>query len=294
MRSVRMLATFLMLATAAWSQGMTKGIMSPPASVRPPYLENVGIEQRLDAQVPPDLAFTDDTGKPVKLGDYFAKKPLILNLVYYKCPMLCGEALAGLSGAMKMIKFDVGNEYEVVTVSFNPKETTADAAAKKAEFIKRYGRPGAATGWHFLTGDKENIDAVAKAVGWKYAYDPRSGQYAHASAIMLLTPEGRVSRYFYGIEYSAKDIQFGIMDASQNKIGSIADQVVLYCYHYDPATGKYGAVVSNMLKLGGGLTIVLLGGLLLILFRLERIAPRRAWDDTKSGHAGLKPTGYVR
>jgi len=294
MRSVRMLAIFLTLATAAWSQGMTKGIMSPPASVRPPYLENVGIEQRLDAQVPPDLAFTDDAGKPVKLGDYFGKKPLILNLVYYKCPMLCGEALAGLSGAMKMIKFDVGNEYEVVTVSFNPKETTADAATKKAEFIKRYGRPGAAAGWHFLTGSPDSINALTKAVGFQYQYDAARNQYAHATAIMVLTPQGHISRYFYGVDFPPKDLRMGLVEASQEKIGNAVDQVLLYCYHYDPATGKYGAVVSNMLKLGGGLTIVLLGGLLLILFRLERIAPRRAWDDTKSGHSGLKPTGYVR
>jgi protein SCO1/2 len=285
---------FALLATTAWSQGMTKGIMSPPASVRPPYLENVGIEQRLDAQVPPDLAFIDDTGKTVKLGDYFGKKPLILNLVYYKCTMLCGEALAGLNGAMKMIKFDVGKEFEVVTVSFNPKETTADAAAKKAEFIKRYGRSGAAAGWHFLTGSPESINALTKAVGFQYQYDAARNQYAHATAIMVLTPQGHISRYFYGVDFPPKDLRMGLVEASHEKIGNAVDQVLLYCYHYDPATGKYGAVVTNMLKLGGGLTIILLGGLLLILFRLERSAPRRAWDDTKSGHSGLKPSGHVR
>ena len=273
---------------------MSKGIMSPPANVRPPYLENVGIEQHLDAQIPADLAFTDDAGRPVKLGDYFRKKPLILNLVYYKCPMLCGEALAGLSGAMKMIKFDVGNEFEVVTVSFNPKETSADADAKKAEFVKRYGRPGAAAGWHFLTGPAESINALTKAVGFQYQYDAARNQYAHATAIMVLTPQGHISRYFYGVDFPPKDLRMGLVEASQEKIGNAVDQVLLYCYHYDPATGKYGAVVSNMLKLGGGLTIVLLGGLLLILFRLERIAPRRAWDKTKSAQSGLNHTGYVR
>ncbi len=293
-RSAHTLAIFLTLATAAWSQAMSKGIMSPPANVRPPYLENVGIEQRLDAQVPPDLAFTDDVGRAVKLGDYFGKKPLILNLVYYKCPMLCGEALAGLSASMKMIKFDVGKEFEVVTVSFNPKETTADADAKKAEFIKRYGRPGAAGGWHFLTGSPESINALTKAVGFQYQYDAARNQYAHATAIMVLTPQGHISRYFYGVDFPPKDLRMGLVEASHEKIGNAVDQVLLYCYHYDPATGKYGAVVSNMLKLGGGLTIVLLGGFLFILFRLERIAPRRAWDDTKSGHSGLKQTGYVR
>jgi protein SCO1/2 len=292
--AARAVLVLLLLATTAWSQGMSKGIMSPPASVRPPYLENVGIEQRLDAQAPPDLAFIDDSGKPVKLGDYFGKKPLILNLVYYKCTMLCGEALAGLNGAMKMIKFDVGKEFEVVTVSFNPKETTADAAAKKAEFIKRYGRPGAAAGWHFLTGSPESINALTKAVGFQYQYDAARNQYAHATAIMVLTPQGHISRYFYGVDFPPKDLRMGLVEASHEKIGNAVDQVLLYCYHYDPATGKYGAVVTNMLKLGGGLTIVLLGGLLLILFRLERSAPRRAWDDTKSGQSGLKPSGYVR
>jgi protein SCO1 len=288
------LAALVLLASNAFGQAMSKGIMSPPANVRPPYLENVGIEQRLDAQVPPDLAFTDDAGRPVKLGDYFGKKPLILNLVYYKCPMLCGEALAGLSGAMKMIKFDVGNEFDVVTISFNPKETTADADAKKAEYVRRYGRPGAAKGWHFLTGSPESINALTKAVGFQYQYDAARNQYAHATAIMVLTPQGHISRYFYGVDFPPKDLRMGLVEASQEKIGNAVDQVLLYCYHYDPATGKYGAVVSNMLKLGGGLTIVLLGGLLLILFRLERIAPRRAWDDTKSGQSGLKQTGYVR
>jgi protein SCO1/2 len=284
----------LFLATTAWGQAMSKGIMSPPASVRPPYLQNVGIEQRLDAQVPADLAFVDDTGRPVKLGDYFGKKPLILNLVYFNCTMLCGEALAGLSGSMKMIKFDAGNEFDVVTVSFNPKETTAEAAIKKAEYLKRYGRPGAAAGWHFLTGPAESINALTKAVGFQYQYDAERNQYAHATAIMVLTPQGRISRYFYGVDFPPKDLRMGLVEASQNKIGNAVDQVLLYCYHYDPATGKYGAVVSNMLKLGGGLTILLLGGLILILLRLERIAPRRAWDQDKSGNAALSQTRYVR
>jgi len=284
----------LILATTAWGQAMSKGIMSPPASVRPPYLQNVGIEQRLDAQVPPDLAFVDDTGRPVKLGDYFGKKPLILNLVYYNCTMLCGEALAGLSGSMKMIKFDAGNQFDVVTVSFNPKETATDAAAKKVEYLKRYGRPGAAAGWHFLTGPAESINALTKAVGFQYQYDAARNQYAHATAIMVLTPQGRISRYFYGVDFPPKDLRMGLVEASQNKIGNAVDQVLLYCYHYDPATGKYGAVVSNMLKLGGGLTILLLGGLILILLRLERIAPRRAWDQSKSGNPALSQTRYVR
>jgi len=288
MRFVAVLLALLTIATAqVWSQGMTQGIMSPPANARPPYLTNVGIEQHLDAQVPADLAFTDDTGHPVKLGDYFSKKPLILNLVYYNCPMLCGEALAGLTGSMKMIKFDVGNEFEVLTVSFNPQETPQLAAEKKKDYLKRYGRPGAATGWHFLTGSPDSINALTKAVGFQYQYDAARNQYAHATAIMVLTPQGRISRYFYGVDFPPKDLRMGLVEASEGKIGNAVDQVLLYCYHYDPAAGKYGAVVSNMLKLGGALTILFIGVMILILIRLERIAPHRGWDRNPH-QAGLR------
>jgi protein SCO1/2 len=274
-----------LLTAAALGQGMTKGIMSPPSNVRPPSLQNVGIEQHLDAQVPPDLTFVDDAGRSVKLGDYFGKKPLILNLVYYNCTMLCGEALAGLTGAMKMVKFNVGEEFDVITVSFNPQETPAIAGAKKKEYLTRYGRPGAASGWHFLTGPAESINALTKAVGFQYQYDPETNQYAHATAIMVLTPQGRISRYFYGVDFPPKDLRMGLVEASQGKIGNAVDAVLLYCYHYDPATGKYGAIVGNILKLGAGLTILLLGGLLLILFRLEKAAPpRRNWREVKAGH----------
>ena len=266
---------------------MSKGIMSPPANVRPPYLTNVGIEQRLDAQVPADLSFIDDTGRAVRLGDYFGKKPLILNLVYYNCPMLCGEALAGLSASMRMVKFEVGNEFEVVTVSFNPQETPQLAAAKKAEYLKRYGRANAADGWHFLTGPADSINVLTKAVGFQYQYDAAKNQYAHATAIMVLTPQGRISRYFYGVEFPPKDLRMGLVEASQGKIGNAVDQVLLYCYHYDPATGKYGAIVSNMLKVGGALAILFVGALILILLRLERIAPRKGWDHVKPHQAGL-------
>jgi len=279
-----LLALLTIASSHALSQGMSQGVMSPPANVRPPYLENVGIEQRLDAQVPADLAFVDDAGRPVKLGDYFGKKPLILNLVYYNCTMLCGEALAGLSGSMKMIKFDVGNEFDVVTVSFNPKETPEIAAAKKADYVKRYGRPGAAAGWHFLTGPPESINALTKAVGFQYQYDPTKNQYAHATAIMVLTPDGRIARYFYGVDFPPKDLRMGLVEASQGKIGNLTDQVLLYCYHYDPSVGKYGAVVSNMLKIGGGLTILLVGGLLFILIRLDHNAAHRGWDRSEVRH----------
>ena len=286
-KAVRTCLALLLVGAAScvpgWGQAMTKGIMSPPTSVRPPYLQNVGIEQHLDGQVPPDLAFVDDAGRAVKLGDYFGKKPLILNLVYYNCTMLCGEALAGLSGSMKMVKFNVGDQFDVVTVSFNPNETPAIAAEKKKDYLKRYGRPGAATGWHFLTGPAESINALTKAVGFQYQYDPKSNQYAHATAIMVLTPQGRISRYFYGVDYPPKDLRMGLVEASQGKIGNAVDAVLLYCYHYDPATGKYGAIIANILQIGAGFTILLLGGLLLILFRLDKAAQRRHLTQLKAG-----------
>ena len=265
----------VLLAGSASAQ-MNNGVMSPPANTRPPRLENVGIEQRLDAQLPPDLIFRDENGKAVRLGDYFGRKPLILNLVYYNCTMLCGEALAGLSSAMRLIKFDVGNEFDVVTVSFDPRETPEMAAAKKADYVKRYGRAGAAGGWHFLTGQPESINALTKAVGFQYQYDPKTNQYAHATAIMVVTPQGRISRYFYGVDFPPKDLRMGLVEASQGKIGNAVDAVLLYCYHYNPETGKYGAMVGNILRMAGAATILLLGGLLLILWRLDSSVTRKA------------------
>jgi protein SCO1/2 len=286
--ALRTTLALVFLSATAFGQAMTKGIMSPPSNVRPPNLQNVGIEQHLDGQVPPELPFVDEAGRTVALGDFFGKKPLILN---YNCTMLCGEVLSGLTGAMKMVKFDVGNEFDVVTVSFNPHETPTIAAAKKQEYFKRYGRPGAAAGWHFLTGPAESINALTKAVGFQYQYDSKINQFAHATAIMVLTPQGRISRYFYGVDYPPKDLRMGLVEASQGKIGNAVDQVLLYCYHYDPATGKYGAIVSNILRLGAGVTILLLGGLLFILFRLEKVAPRSRWSQTK---ASSSHTRYVR
>ena len=275
MPTAQVLVAVLLLAVSAWGQGMSKGIMSPPANVRPPRLENVGIEQRLDSQLPPDLAFRDETGQAVKLGDYFGRKPLILNLVYYNCTMLCGEALAGLSSAMRLVKFDVGKEFDVVTVSFDPRETPEIAAAKKKDYVKRYGRSGAEIGWHFLTGPAESVNALTKAVGFQYQYDPKINQFAHATAIMVLTPDGRISRYFYGVDFPPKDLRMGLVEASQGKIGNPIDAVLLYCYHYDPATGKYGAVIANILRVAAAATILILGGFIFIMLRLERSLSRR-------------------
>jgi protein SCO1 len=250
---------------------MSGGIMSPPVSQRPPGLEFVGIDQRLNAEVPADLEFRDDLGNPVKLGDYFGHgRPVILNLGYYQCPMLCSELLQGLVGSMKALTFDVGKDFDVVTVSFDPSETTEMAAAKKRDIMKRYGRANADQGWHFLTGKADQINALTKSVGFEYQFDPRTEQYAHAAAIVMLTPDHRVSGYFYGVEFSPKDLRLGLVEASQNRIGNIGDQVLLYCYHYDPRSGKFGAVIGNILKLSGLLTIVILGTFLFVMLRSDR------------------------
>jgi len=251
----------------ASGQGMTQGIMSPPANVRPPALKSVGIEQHLDEQIPANLTFRDETGKAVQLGDYFGRRPMILNLVYYQCPMLCSEVLAGLEGAMRALKFDVGKEFDVLTVSFDPRETPEMAAAKKADSLKRYGRAGAADGWHFLTGSQASIDALTKAAGFQYEYDPKIGQFAHATAILVLTPQGKIAQYYYGVEYSPKDLRLGLVQASQGKIGTAVDQVLLYCYHYDPQTGRYGAIVSRILRLAALATMLVLGVFLAVMFR---------------------------
>ena len=259
------------LAVLAGSS-LSAQIMHPPDTKRtkPPGLENVGIDQRLNEQLPLDATFVDETGKTVKLGDYFhTGRPVILNFVYYQCPMLCGEVLNGLSAAMKVLKFTPGTEFEVVTISIDDREKPELAAAKKQSYMERLGRPEAAKGWHFLTGDKANIEVVTKAAGWRYQYDPKLDQFAHAAGIMLVTPQGRLAQYYYGVEYSARDIRLGIIEASQNKIGSIADQVLLYCYHYDPRTGKYGAIVTNMVRLGGAITVAFLGVFLVLMFRRE-------------------------
>ena len=279
----RMAGTLLLgasLTTSALAQGVftgPKGTTNPP----PDVLKQVGIEQHLNGQIPLDLKFRDESGREVALAEYFGKRPVVLSMVYYECPMLCGEVLNGEASVFTALKFDIGKEYEVVTVSFDPTETPDLARAKKRNFVERYGRPGGNEGWHFLTGDKASIEALTKAVGFNYAWDRDTKQFAHAAAIMVLTPDGRLAQYFYGVEYSPKDLRFGLVQASQNKIGNVVDQVLLYCYHYDPRTGKYGPVISRALQIGGGLTVLILGGFLIIMFRLE---PQK--NRGKSGSGG--------
>ena len=236
---------------------------------KPPALRKVRIEQRLNIQIPLETRFRDESGRTVALSDYFGRKPVILALVYYECPMLCTQILNGLTGSLKALSFDAGNEFEVLAVSFNPKDTPETAAAKKANYVRRYGRKGTENGWHFLSGEERSIRSLTEAVGFHYAYDPATQQYAHASAIMILTPQGKISRYFYGVEYAPRDVKLGLMEASQNKIGSPVDQAMLYCYQYDPTTGKYGPVVMNIVRLSGAATLLVLGTALIIFWRRE-------------------------
>jgi protein SCO1/2 len=266
-RSNQILALILILAASAFGQGMTNGIMSPPANVRPPGLKNVGMRQNLNQPIPADLTFTDDLGRTVRLGDYFGKRPIILNLVYFTCPMLCGEVLSGLENSLRMMKFDVGKEFDVITVSFDPHDTPEAAAKKKSEFLRRYNRPGAEQGWHFLVGHQDAIDSLTRAAGFDYEYDPKTRQFAHTAAILILTPEGRVAQYYYGIEYPPKDLRLGLVEAGTGKIGNVVDALLLYCYHYDPEQGKYSATILRVLRLAGVATMLFIGTLIFVMIR---------------------------
>lgn len=244
--------------------------LAQPQQTQDAILREVGIDQHLDEQVPLDLTFRNETGQPVQLGQYFGTKPVILALVYYECPMLCTLTLNGLVSALKAVSFDVGNQFNVVTVSFNPSETPALAASKKQTYLKSYGRPGADAGWHFLTGDEAAIKRLTEAVGFRYRYVPEQKQFAHAAGLTLLTPSGKIARYFFGVEYSPRDLRLGLVEAAAEHIGSPVDQLLLYCFHYDPTTGKYGAVVMNVVRLGGALTVLILGVSLFVMWRHDR------------------------
>ncbi|HEV8129886.1 MAG TPA: SCO family protein [Acidobacteriota bacterium] len=264
----RLVAVFLVMTTRAFAQ-MPAPQTGPAANQLPPALRGIGIDQKLDSQVPFDLVFRDEHGQAVRLGKYFGTKPVILSLVYYQCPMLCSQVLNGLASSLGVLSFDVGNQFEVITVSFDSRDTPESAAAKKESYLRRYKRPGAASGWHFLTGDEHSIQTLTHSVGFRYAFNSSSGQFAHASGIMVLTPQGRVARYFYGIDYAPRDLRLALVEASRNRIGSAVDQILLFCYHYDPSTGKYSALVLNMVKLGAGLMLLVLG-LMFFFLRKER------------------------
>jgi protein SCO1 len=262
-------AVLVLLAAGilAHGQKLKDRELATAASVLPPGLRNVTLEQRLNQQIPLDLSFRDDTGPQMPLSSYFSGKPVILALVYYQCPMLCTQILNGLVISLRGMSLESGRDFEVMAVSIDPTETPDLAARKKAEYLHRYAKSSA--GWHFLTGAEPQIRQLADAVGFRYAYDPHTKQYAHASAIMVLTPGGRLSRYFYGIEYAPRDLRLGLVEASENKIGSATDQILLYCYHYDPSTGKYSAIVMNIVRLAGALTLLIFGSLLIWLWRRD-------------------------
>lgn len=265
-RAVMLLAFFGLAAAPAGAQQIAARQI----------LDKVGIEQKLNEQIPPDLAFRDESGNSVRLGDFFGKKPVVLSLVYFDCPALCTEVLNGELRTMKAISLDLGKDFEAVTVSFEPKDSPALARAKRDVYAGQYGRPGAAEHWHFLTGEQASIDALTNAAGFRYAYDSSARQYAHAAAILVLTPQGRIDRYFYGVVYPARDVRLGLVEASQGKIGTLTDQALLYCYQYDPMTGKYGVIVMNVLRAAGGLTVLLLGIFMTVMFLRERKRPAGA------------------
>jgi protein SCO1 len=259
----KLVSSCMIVLSLAALQAPSLAAQTPEASI----LSQIGLDQKLNAEIPLDLEFTDSSGQAVRLGQYFGKRPVLLTLVYYECPMLCTLVLNGTVRALRTLEFSAGKEFDVVTVSINPNETPELAAAKKTQYIDSYRREGAAKGWHFLTGREDQIKQLADAVGFRYVYDAKSKQFAHPSGIILLTPGGKVSRYFYGVEYSPRDIRLGMVEAAKEKIGSPVDQLLLCCYRYDPSTGKYSLQILNFLRLAGAVTVVGIGLLLFVLIR---------------------------
>jgi protein SCO1/2 len=263
-------ASLLALPAAAQANG--------PAAPYPPP-PSINVEQRIDQKIPLDLEFRDEKGAPVRLGAYFGSRPVVLALVYYGCPMLCGQVLSGVLTSVKTLPMDVGEAFDVVVVSFDPKEGHELAAAKKAAFVERYKRPTGEQGWHFLTGDAPSIERLTDAVGFRYEYDAKQKQYAHAAAIMVLTPDGRLARYFFGTEYSPRDLRFALVEASQGKVGGLADRLMLLCYRYDPRTGSYSATAIGAVRAGGVATVAALGGFIAGMLRRERRRRRETRDE---------------
>ena len=246
--------------------------VAPPTGVKPAILRNVGIEQRIGQQIPFDLVFRDEAGRAVKLGDYFGTRPLVIALAYYECPLLCTQVLNGMTGTLKTLSFDAGRDFDVLVVSIDPKDSYRLAADKKATYVASYGRPNTAAGWHFLTGTEASIRPLANAIGFHYAYDQDLKQYAHPAAIYVATPKGRVARYFMGIDFAPRDVRLALVEASNNKLGSVVDTVLLLCYHYDPATGKYGAATLLAVRIGFIGTVASVLAFIFVSLRRERRA----------------------
>jgi protein SCO1 len=269
------MAAGLLVACALHAQAVPSNT-GPAASTMPRVLENVGFEPPLNGAMPLDLPFRDETGRYVALRGYFGQqKPVVLAFVYYSCPMLCDQVEQGVVGALRMLSFNPGRDYDVVFISFDPRETPAMAAEKKRRSLAHFRRPETDSGWHFLTGAKESIDAATKAANFRYTFDAKSNLFAHASGVMLLTPDGRISRYFYGIEYPGRDMRLGLVEASAGKIGTPIDHVLLFCYHYDPTAAVYSASILKLIRLGGVLTILSIVGGILISRRRETLAAAR-------------------
>jgi protein SCO1 len=269
----------LAAATGAGAQSVAplqyapnSGEAALPGGMATPF-QRLGFDQRVGQKVPADLAFRDETGRQVAIGDYYGKRPLVLALVYFRCPMLCPLTLNGLTRSLKGMNFDVGREYDVLVVSFDPHDTAAQAATAKREAVARYGRPETADGWHFLTGGQEPIRRLTQAVGFRYFYDEHAGQFAHAAGIVLLTPQGAASRYLYGIEFPPRNVRLGLVEASNNRIGTPVDQVLLYCFHYDPVAGRYSRVTLNIVRLSALLCVVGLGLMIVLFKRREHQGP---------------------
>jgi protein SCO1 len=269
-----LLAAFAVIVTAgtASAQSNVPGVnpsAGMPSSQMPDVLSQVRFDQRLDQPLPLDATFRDEDGRTVRLGDYFGKRPVVLAFVYFECPMLCTQVLNGLTTSLTVLTETVGREFDVVAISFDPRETPALASGKKKSHLDRYKRPESAQGWHFLTGDEASIKAVTGAAGFHYAWDERSQQFAHPSGIVVATPEGKIARYFFGVDYSARDVKFALVEASSGRIGNAIDQLLLYCYHYDPATGSYGFVAMGAVRVGGALTVLALVSFVLVSIRRE-------------------------
>ena len=269
------IATIVLIALAAGVPPVAAQGNAPrpapgvPASTMPGVLQGVAFEQKLNTALPLDLTFRDEDGRPVRLGDYFGRRPVVLTFVYYECPMLCGQVLNGLVSSLSVLDERIGRDFDVVTVSFDARETPVQASGQKRAYLDRYKREGAEAGWHFLTGDQASIDALTDAAGFRYVWDEATQQFAHASGVVVATPDGTLSRYFLGIEYSPRDLKFALMESSEGRVGSLVDQVLLYCYHYDPATGTYGLVVMNTVRLGGAITVLALMGFVVVTLRRE-------------------------
>jgi protein SCO1/2 len=267
-----MLALACMAAPAFAQQSRPLSVPPPgkAATEQIPLLREVGIDQKLDAQIPLDLEFNDEAGKAVKLGEYFGSRPVVMALVYYQCPMLCTQVLNGLAGSLQGMSFEAGKEYDVLVVSFDPGETPAMAAERKREFLRRFVRTAQPGSVHFLTGRESSVKALTGAVGFRYVYDAAIQQFAHPAAVTVLTPSGKIARYLYGVEFAPKDLKLALVEASAGKIGTLTEQILLFCYHYDPETGKYGLFIMNFVRAAGALTVLLMAGWIVLSLRRER------------------------